>query len=52
VLDANPELAALLNALSATLDDATLARLNAQVDVERQTIEAVAKHFLKEQGLL
>jgi osmoprotectant transport system substrate-binding protein len=52
VLDANPELAALLNALSATLDDATLARLNAQVDVERKTIEAVAEHFLKEQGLL
>jgi osmoprotectant transport system substrate-binding protein len=51
VLNANPELAAILNALSATLDDATLARLNAQVDVERKTIEAVAENFLQEQGL-
>jgi len=51
-LDEHPELADILNELSAKLDDATMARLNAQVDVERKTIEAVAEDFLKEQGLI
>ena len=52
VLDANPKLAEYLNALSAKLDDATMARLNASVDVDKKTIEDVAKTFLKEQGLV
>ena len=52
VLDANPKLADLLNALSAKLDDATMARLNASVDVDKKTVEDVAKTFLKEQGLV
>ena len=52
VLDANPKLAEYLNALSAKLDDATMARLNASVDVDKKTVEEVAKTFLKEQGLL
>jgi len=51
VLDANPKLAEYLNALSAKLDDATMARLNASVDVDKKTVEDVAKTFLKEQGL-
>ena len=52
VLDANPKLADYLNALSAKLDDATMARLNASVDVDKKTVEDVAHTFLKEQGLI
>jgi osmoprotectant transport system substrate-binding protein len=52
VLDANRRLADLLNALSAKLDDATMARLNASVDVDKKTVEDVAQGFLKEQGLI
>jgi osmoprotectant transport system substrate-binding protein len=52
VLDANPKLADTLNALSAKLDDATMARLNASVDVDKKTVEDVAHGFLKEQGLI
>ncbi|WP_111493604.1 glycine betaine ABC transporter substrate-binding protein [Marinobacter bohaiensis] len=51
-LDANPELAAQMNQLSALLNDDTMAGLNAQVDVEKQTIEKVAESFLKENNLL
>ena len=52
VLDANPRLADLLNGLSAKLDDATMARLNASVDVDKKTVEEVAQTFLKQQGLI
>ena len=50
-LDANPKAAEALNALSAKLDDATMAKLNATVDVEK-TVEEVAGNFLKEQKLI
>lgn len=52
VLDANPKLADILNSLSAKLDDSTMARLNASVDVDKKTIEEVAQAFLKAQGLI
>ena len=51
-LEANPELSELLNELSATLDDETMATLNARVDVDRETIEDVAASYLSEQGLV
>jgi len=51
-LDKNPKLAELLNGLSARLDDATMAKLNATVDVEKKTIEEVSTAFLKSQGLI
>ncbi len=51
-MDANPKIAPLLNALSAKLDDATMARLNASVDVDKKTIEEVSAKFLKDAGLL
>ncbi len=41
-LDKNPKLAEHLNGLSAKLDDATMAKLNAAVDVDKKTIEDVA----------
>lgn len=51
-LEQFPELEEQMNALSALLDDATMAGLNARVDVERETIEDVAESFLQEHGLL
>ena len=51
-LDGNPEIADLLNKLSGSLDDETMASLNARVDVEKETIENVASSFLKEKGLI
>jgi osmoprotectant transport system substrate-binding protein len=51
-LDKNPKLAEPLNALSAKLDDATMAKLNASVDVDKKTIEEVSTGFLKSQNLI
>ena len=52
MLDKNPKLAEPLNALSAKLDDATMAKLNASVDVDKKTVEEVAEGFLKQAGLV
>jgi osmoprotectant transport system substrate-binding protein len=51
VLEANPMVGDLLNELSSKLDDATMADLNARVDVEGKSIENVAAEFLQQQGL-
>lgn len=51
-LEANPGLAEPLEALSAKLDDATMQRLNAEVDVDKREIDAVATDFLTENGLI
>ncbi|RTR02478.1 glycine betaine ABC transporter substrate-binding protein [Halomonas nitroreducens] len=51
-LEANPELAEQMNALSSLLDDQTMADLNARVDVERETIEDVAEEFLSRNDLI
>jgi osmoprotectant transport system substrate-binding protein len=51
-LDKNPKLADALNALSGKLDDATMAKLNASVDVDKKTIEQVSTDFLKSSGLI
>jgi len=52
VLDKNPKLAEPLNALSAKLTDAVMGRLNAAVDVDKKSVEDVARGFLREQSLL
>ncbi|MGH6915523.1 MAG: glycine betaine ABC transporter substrate-binding protein, partial [Geminicoccales bacterium] len=52
VLDKRPELADLLNGLSAKLDDQVMANLNASVDVEKKSVENVAADFLKSAGLI
>ncbi|MFP1644547.1 glycine betaine ABC transporter substrate-binding protein [Pontitalea aquivivens] len=52
ILDAHPEVGELLNAVSARLDDAVMAGLNARVDVDQVSIENVAADFLKDSGLL
>lgn len=51
VLDASPELEAILNGLSAKLDETVMAKLNASVDVEKRSVEEVSKEFLASQGL-
>lgn len=52
VLQNSPEIAHILDALSAVLNDETIAKLNASVDVERSTIESVATSFLKDHGMI
>jgi osmoprotectant transport system substrate-binding protein len=52
VLDKNPKLADALNAVSAKLNDETMAKLNASVDVDKKTPEEVAEGFLKSNGLI
>ena len=42
ILDKNPKIAEALNALSAKLNNETMARLNASVDVDKKTVEEVA----------
>jgi osmoprotectant transport system substrate-binding protein len=52
VLDRAPGIAEHLNALSAQLDNATMAALNAQVDIEKRPTEEIAAAFLKAAGLI
>lgn len=51
-LDAHPDIKDVLEGLAAKLDDATMQRLNGEVDVKKKAVEDVATTFLKEQGLL
>jgi osmoprotectant transport system substrate-binding protein len=51
-LEQHPEIGTHLGALSAKLDSATIARLNAMVDLQKRTVEEVASTFLAESGLL
>lgn len=46
-LEQYPELEALLNNISAVLDDQVMAELNAQVDVEQKTPREVAQEFVQ-----
>jgi osmoprotectant transport system substrate-binding protein len=52
VFEANPSLGPILNSLSAKLDAATMARLNASVDVSKKSFSDVATEFLKQAGLI
>ncbi|HLK94225.1 MAG TPA: ABC transporter substrate-binding protein [Nocardioidaceae bacterium] len=52
VLDANPDIADTLNALSDELTTDDLADLNVQVAIERQKPEDVAQQYLEDNGLL
>jgi len=52
VLEANPELAEILNSVSSVLTDDVMAALNARVDVDKVSIENVATEFLKEHSLI
>ncbi|MDD2060550.1 glycine betaine ABC transporter substrate-binding protein [Pseudomonas sp. GD03860] len=48
VLDAHPQLAALLKPLAEQLDDETMRQLNAKVDVEHQSPGKVADEYLRQ----
>lgn len=52
LLDEDPAVADVLNALAGMIDDATMADLNARVDVDGEEPEDVARGFLAEQGLI
>ena len=45
VLEANPEIATILNAISAKLDTETMVSLNAKVDIDHMEYEEVAREF-------
>jgi len=51
-LKENPKLRGPLNRLASKLDDATMQRLNARVDVDKVEIRKVAREFLGEEGLI
>jgi osmoprotectant transport system substrate-binding protein len=51
-LKASPKLADYLNTLSALFNDATMSRLNAEVDVDKKSVTEVARGFLKAKGLI
>jgi osmoprotectant transport system substrate-binding protein len=52
ILDKNPKIAEALNAVAAKLNNETMAKLNATVDVDKKTPEEVAETFLKQNGLI
>ncbi|HXX84794.1 MAG TPA: glycine betaine ABC transporter substrate-binding protein [Casimicrobiaceae bacterium] len=52
VLDKYPKVADALNSISAKLNDETMAKLNASVDVDKKTPEEAAEGFLKANGLI
>jgi osmoprotectant transport system substrate-binding protein len=52
VLDKYPKIADALNAVSAKLNDETMGKLNASVDVDKKTPEEVAEGFLKANALI
>jgi osmoprotectant transport system substrate-binding protein len=51
-LSESPELREHMNTLSSKLDSETMRKLNQRVDVDKETIEAVAEDFLKSEGLI
>jgi glycine betaine/choline ABC-type transport system substrate-binding protein len=52
LLDEDPAVGDVLNSMAGLLDDETMAGLNAQVDVDGEEPEDVARTFLEEQGLI
>lgn len=52
VLDANPGLEEALETLSGQLNNDVIATLNAQVDIDHQTPQQVARKFLQDKGML
>ena len=52
ILDANPRVREALNALAPKLTDATMQRLNYEVDGNKKEPAAVAREFLQQEGLI
>jgi osmoprotectant transport system substrate-binding protein len=51
-LDQDKEITTLLDAVSAKLNDETMQKLNAEVDINKQEYQDVAKQFLKDSGII
>jgi osmoprotectant transport system substrate-binding protein len=51
VLDRNPKLAAQLNALSAQLNNEVMSEMNKRVDIDQESVHAVAADFLRTHSL-
>ena len=51
-LDANPEIAEILNKIAKKLDDTTMSKLNYLVDIEEKEPKKVAEDWLKEEGFI
>jgi len=51
-LDANPRIADVLNRVSATLDEASMAEMNYKVDGDKMEPRDVAHDFLKAKGIV
>jgi len=51
-LDANPKIADVLNRVSATLDESTMAEMNYKVDGDKMEPRDVARDFLKAKGIV
>jgi len=51
LLESDPELAEILSRLDGAIDEATMAAMNAQVDVDGMSAQEVAHQFLVEHGL-
>ncbi|GGG67354.1 ABC transporter substrate-binding protein [Paenibacillus radicis (ex Gao et al. 2016)] len=51
-LDQDENIATILNKITAKLDDPTLQKLNAEVDINKKEYKDVAKQFLKDSGLI
>jgi osmoprotectant transport system substrate-binding protein len=52
VFQKNPKMKGVLNQVSASLDVKTMRQFNAQVDIEQEDTESVAREHLEEKGLL
>ncbi len=52
VLDANPEIADILNKIAVKLDNDTIIQMNYMVDIEEMEPKEVAKQWLEENGML
>lgn len=52
LLESDPELAEILSRLDGAIDEATMAAMNAQVDVDGMSAQEVAHQFLVEHGLV
>lgn len=51
-LQKHPELQKVLTQLNGLIDEESMAKMNAQVEIAKQSPQEVAKNFLKEKGLL
>ncbi|MDD4359346.1 MAG: glycine betaine ABC transporter substrate-binding protein [Syntrophaceticus sp.] len=52
IIDVYPEIPEQMKKLSEVLDEETIMALNKEVDIDKKSVDEVAKSFLQEQGLI